>query len=208
MLVAYEVDVFDANLLAAVYRKVDADGVLDDAVFLHLCRYCGIKEALFCVVALDNVGRGFVYVFGELAAAAQVEALLEVFLLAGADAGEGPARHPRTLFDDNFEPGGISLGVEVVYLEGDVFKVALHPEAADYAVHRLSGHGELHSLLQAGELYYLLGAEVGVALYGNVSYVVFAGVIIIDFDRLVLGPQGQERKQEEQKGEYISSCHL
>ena len=208
VVVADEVDFLDADLLALVDGEIDADGVLDDGVALHLGLDFAEQEALLGEVALDDVGGGLLHIFGELAAAAEVEALLDVLALGGLDAAEAPARHARTLLDADDEPGGIPLRAEVVDLDGDVLEVALQIQAADHIGDVLTGNGHFHSLVQACLIDDLLLSEDRVALDRNPRDDIFLRMVVVHFDPAILRPDQRRRKKQSQKGQNPSNSHF
>ena len=208
MLVADEVDRLDAHLLALVDGEVDADGVLDHGVTLDLGLDVAEQESLLGEVALDDVGGGLLHVLGELAAAAEAQALLDVLALTRLDAAERPAGHARALFDADLEPSGIPAGAEAVQLEGDVLEKALQVEAADYVGDVVARHGQGHALVQTRLVDDLLLAEHRIALDRNPRDDIFLRMVVVHLDSVVLRPGYGRRKQQSQKGQNPSYFHF
>ena len=208
MLVADEIDLLDANLLALVDGEIDPDGVLDDGVALDFGLHVAEQEALLREIALDDVGGSLLHVFRELAAAAQVEALLDILAFVGLDPAEGPAGHTRTLLDVDGEPGGVAGGVEAVEDDLDVLEIALQPQAADRPGDILARHLDRHAHTQAGLGDDLLGVEIGIARHGQSTDVVCSRMGIIHFDPRPLRPAQDRHKQQGQKGQNPTNSHL
>ena len=195
MLVAYEVNVLDAHFFSAVDVEIHADGVLDYSVFLRFCRDGSVKEALFDIL-------------GEFAAPAQVQALLQLFLVAALDAGERPARDPGPLLDNYFEICRVGSFSQMVDDQRYVFKIALQPQPAHHSRHVVAGNGKFHALLEAGELNDLLRAEIAVALNRHATHKILLGVVIIYFHIAFLRPEGQAGEQDRNQDNNIFVSHL
>ena len=83
----------------------------------------------------------------------------------------------------------------MVDVEGNILEIALQPEPAHYIGHFLAGNGNLHALDKAGEGYYLVGAEVVVAVYGDVTHDVFFRVVVIYLHTAFLGLQSEGKQK-------------
>ena len=185
------------DLLAAVHYEINADCTADNGVLGDLRVYLHVVEALFLVVALDDIRGRVPDVIGELTAGAEVEPFLEVLLFTGLYAGVGPAGHAGALTDDYLHPRGI--GLHRIYAYGNILKVFLGHKTADDSGYVVSGDGDFHTLPETGELKDLILREVLVALYANAAHGVLAGVGII-YLYAALGPKGypQERQNHYQ----------
>ena len=187
MLVADEVDVLHLDLDSPVDGEVHADSLLDYGILHHLGLDLAVQEALFSKILLDDVGGCLLDVIRELPAAAQVQTLLKIFLLAGLHSRKRPPGHPRALDDDYVEESGVAVCAQVVDFHRHILEIALKPEAPDDAGQLVARNGDFHSLLQTGELYDLVFAEVVVSLDADAADLVFDGTVIIDFYSPLLG---------------------
>ena len=131
LVVAFVGDILDLEFLAFVDVEDHADSVLDDRVVGHFDVHVHVGEAFLFEIVLDALDRGGLDVFGELAAAAEVKALLDVVALAVLDAAIVPGNDAGTLLKVEAEPGGIARGVEGIHIEAQRRGCALHPDAFD-----------------------------------------------------------------------------
>ena len=208
MVVADEVDFLDADLFPPVDVEVDPDGVLDHGVALHLSPDAAVQEALFRVVALDDVGGCLLHVFGELAATPEVQPLLDILALARLHAAVGPAGHARTLLDADAEPRGIAVCAQAVDLDGHVLEITLQIQAAHHVGDVVAGHGHAHPGMHPGLVDDLLLAEHHVPLDGNPCDDVFLRMVVVHFHPAFLGPGDKGRQKQGQKGQDPSYSHI
>ena len=209
LVVAGEVDVLDADLVALLHVEVHPDGAADHGILLHLRVHLDQEVALFLEITFDDVLGSALYVVGEFAARTEVQALLQVLPLTGLDAGIGPAGDPGALLDDDLEPGGVLRRAERVHDHGHVLEESLGDQALDDAGHFLARDGEFHALADAGQLQDLVLAEVLVAFHTDAAHHVGLGISVIYLDRFPprLGPEGHPREAEQQEAGYLAYHH-
>ena len=152
LVVAFEVDILDTDLVALLHVEVHPDGAADHGILLHLGVHLAQEVALFLVVTLDDVLGGALHVVGEFAAGTEVQAFLQVLPFTGLDAGIGPAGDTGTFLDDNLEPRGILRHVQRVHDHGHVLEETLRDQALDDTRHLLARNGEFHAGAEAGQL--------------------------------------------------------
>ena len=206
--VAVEVDFADLDLVAAVHGEVHAYGVADNGIFLNLGLDLAVQETLFRIEAFDDVGRCFFHVGGELAAAAQAQAVLQVFLFTGLHSGEGPAGNPGTLHDANFQEDAVACRAQVVDIQGHVVEEALQGEPLHDGGHLFAGDCNLHALLQAGQVDNLAGGEVMVAFHVNAAQDIFLRAVIVYFHSPFLSQKTQREQHCCKKRQEFLHSHL
>ena len=207
--VADEIDVLDTDLVAFLDVEVHPDGAADHRVLLDLRVHLAEEVSLFLVVTLDDVFGSTLHVIGEFAARTEVQTLLEIFPLAGLDAGIGPAGDSRALLDHHLEPGGVAGGVQGIHPDGHVLEITLGDQTLHHARHVLARNGDGHAFLESGQLEDLVLAEVLVAFDAHPADNVFLRIRIIYLDRVsaVLRPQDRSRESEKQQAGGLPYLH-
>ena len=176
---AIVVDVLDPDLVAALYVEVHADGAADDGILLNIHVHIHLEETLFLIITLDDIYGRSLDIVRELAARAEVQALLKVFLLSGLYAGVRPSGYPGALFDNYLEPRSVTCGVLLIYYYGYVLEIALGYKALNDSGNILSRYSNAHAGTKTGELQDLILGEILVPFYAYTAHNVFAGMQVI-----------------------------
>ena len=210
VVVAEEVDVLDADLVALLDVEVDTDGAADDGVLLDLGVHLAEEEALLLVIPLDDVDGGVLHVVGVFPARAEVQPLLQVLALAALDPGEGPAGDAREFLDDNLEPGGVAARTQRIDHEGDVLEPLLGHQALDDVGHVVARDGQFHASLQAGQLDDLVLPIIMVAFHADAADDIFLRrtVVYLNGAPSGLSIQGRPRHGQCDDAAYPSQLHL
>ena len=191
VLVAYEIDFLDLDLLALVHVEVHLDGVLHYGIALYLRRHLALEEALFGEVALDDVDGGLLHVLGELAPALEVRTLLDVLALTRLHAGIAPTGHARPLLNFDCQPGSVGLGAEAVYFHGNVIEELLEHQPLDHIGDFFSRHGDGAAGAYPGLGDYHLLLEIGIAFHPDTAdHILLRSVVV----HLHVSALGAERK--------------
>ena len=126
--VAREGDLADAHAVAAVDVENHVHGALADRVVLNAGSHLDVAEALLDEVGLDELRVLVDHVVREFGAAAQLELLGQVLLLAARDSLELPVVDQRTLLEEDLQIDAVAQNRGAHLHVGEV---ALVPETGD-----------------------------------------------------------------------------
>ena len=128
LVVALEVDASDLDLVLAVDDERDVDHLLAHRVVVDAHVDLGVAEPLFGPVGLDELLVLVDHVVGELAAAAQLQLLEQVLLLALRHPFEAPVIDAGTLLEEDVQVEAVALDLRADLHVGEE---ALAPKARD-----------------------------------------------------------------------------
>ena len=215
LFVAREVDAADAHARSAIDHERDVHGIRTHGVVLDARLGAGVAEALLGPVGFDELAVLVDHVVGVLRAAAQLELLHEVLLLALGDALEVPAVYPGAFAQEDFEVGVVAVDRGA---DPHVGEQTLVPQAVDgrgdkaarkidRVPDRQSGRGFEHLLVEVADAVDADVAESVEAFLGAVEHGGVLGKGIRGFRRVgglrflggessCRGEQQQRRRQE------------
>ena len=177
-----EIDVLDLDFGATVNGEVDLYGIPDNGILLRLDIDLAVEETLVGIESLDDVGGCFRHIVGELPSPSKIEPFVQILLLTLSHAGEQPSGHPRTLLDADHKESGVLFLAQMVYLQGHVLEIPLHPKPGHDRGDVIAWHSDSHAFLESGQRDDLLAGELVVSLHGNTSHIISLWVVIIYFN--------------------------
>ena len=185
--VADEVDLADLDLVLAVDHEGDVHHLRAHRVVLDAHVDLGVAESLFGPVLLDELAVLVDDVVRQLAAAAQLELLQQVGLLAARNALEGPVVDPGPLLEEDLQVEAVALDVGA---DLHVREEALAPQARNGVGDERAGQVDRVALDQTGRRLEHVRVEVLHAVDVDLADVVEAGFTAALHHGGVLGKVG------------------